>query len=256
MGTQDFAHVEVPQTEDAPPPLYTKGMLLSIASVVIVLGSFVGGFWLGQKRGIEVASGEDKARLEKILHKQESELVKLREIAAIKAKPKVSTTQVGELTFYNELPKQSAQPTPLHGQSNVLSKQASVIAHAQSDDTHKEAVRKMIEKELQQSMREEELQQSRKEVVQPIASKSTASATTGFMLQVASFQKKNDADTFASKLKAKGFESTVKRVKLNNLGIWYRIYMDGFATRKDANTERVRLEKMMKVKALVVKSGG
>ncbi len=256
MGTQDFAHVEAPQTEDAPPPLYTKGMLLSIASVAIVLGSFVGGFWLGQKRGIEVASGEDKARLEKKLHQQENELVKLREMAAIKAKPKVSTTQVGELTFYNELPKQSAQPTPLHGQSNAVSKQKSAIAHVQSDNAHKEAVRKMIEKELQQSMREDELQQSRKEVVQPITSKSTAIATTGFMLQVASYQKKDDADAFASKLKAKGFESTVKRVKLNNLGIWYRIYVGDFATRQDANMERTKLEKMMNVKALVVKRGG
>ena len=247
MGTQDFAHVEAPQSEDVPSPLYTKGMLLSIVSVAIVLGTFVGGFWLGQKRGIEVASGEDKARLEKMLHKQESELVKLRKMAATQTKPKVSTTQVGELTFYNELPKQSAQPTPLHGQSNVASQGDSAIEGAQSDEAYKEAVRKMIEQELQQSMRGEGFQ--------PIASKDTAVSTAWFMLQVASFQKKDDADTFASVLRTKGFEPIVKRIKLNNLGTWYRIYVGAFATKQEANAERVRLEKIMKVKALVVKSG-
>ena len=247
MATQDFAHVEAPQTEDVPSPLYTKGMLLSIVSVAIVLGTFVGGFWLGQKRGIEVASGEDKARLEKMLHKQESELVKLRKMAATQAKPNVSTTQVGELTFYNELPKQSAQPTPLHGQSNVASQDDSVIAHTQSDEAYKEAVRKMIEQELQQN---------HKKTTRPIASKSTLSAATRFMLQVASFQKKDDANAFSSVLKSKGFEPIVKRIRLNNLGTWYRIYVGDFATRQDANAERVRLEKMMKVKAFVVKSGG
>ena len=254
MGAQDFAHIEAPQTEESSSPSYTKGMVLTIVSVAVVLGTFMGGFWLGQKRGIEVASGEDKARLEKILREQEEELVKLREVAATKPEPKVSTTQVGELTFYNELPKQSAQPATLHSGVTGAQKQPSAV---QSDAEHRDAVRKMIEKELQQSIQEEELQQSaQKSVVKPTTKKQVRSTpSTGFVLQVASFQQKGDAQHFLAKLKKNGFSPIVKRVKLPNLGVWHRVYIEGFDTRKDAEHARERLKKSMKITALVVKGG-
>jgi cell division septation protein DedD len=259
MATQDFAHIEAAQTEEAAPASYTKSIVITIVSLVVVLGTFMGGFWLGQKHGIEVASGEDKARLEKMLRKQEDELKKLRDIAALKAETKVSTTQVGELTFYNELPKQPAQPEGLRGKRDVMLINKPVIAKTEreaSDAKRREAIRKMIEKELQQGADEtvkKKVAVSAVKPAKPIVSKVVRAG--GYILQVASFQQEADANKFLSKLRKHGFSPVVKQVTLPNLGIWYRVYLEGFASRKAADDVRNQLKKTMNIKALVVPSG-
>ncbi|MDQ6968763.1 MAG: SPOR domain-containing protein [Mariprofundaceae bacterium] len=249
MAVQDFAQVEVPQIDVEKPLTRVKTMFLTVLSVLLVLGTFMAGFWLGQKQGIETASGEDKAHLEKLLREQQKEMNLLRQEAATKqAEPKVSTTQVGDLTFYNELPHQSVKPAPLHATRTPkkgVSTRTSV--HVPSSTLE---MRKMIEKEMHQSA---------KKVTKIITPKSvnvndSKAKQRGFVLQVGSFQKQADADAFVPKLTKRGFSPLIRRVELPNLGVWYRVYIAGYDSKKAALKAKKAVKKSLNITALVLKA--
>jgi len=245
MGTQDFAQIEVPQVEIEKPLTHVKTMVLTVLSVLLILGTFLGGFWLGQKQGIETAAGEDKARLEKLLREQQDEMQLLRQEAAKqKDQPETSTTQVGDLTFYDELPLQSVQPAPLHGTQvteNPLPTQTVENTNIVSPSTLE--MRKMIEREMRQS--------PQKKIV---AVKSSKAKAQGFILQVGSFQKQADAEGFLPKLTKQGFVPSVRRVELPRLGVWYRVYITGYASKEAANRAKDAVKKSLNITALVLKN--
>jgi len=253
MGAQDFAHIETAQVEVRKPLTHVKTMLLTALSVLLVLGTFMGGFWLGKKQGIETASGEDKARLEKLLKEQQDEMQLLRQEAAKqKVQPEVSTTQVGDLTFYNELPSQSVKPAPLHA-TNASKKSLATHSSHQAPSASTLEMRKMIAKEMYQGSTKN---------VKPVASKVTAHAVSmdngkpkkkGFILQVGSFQKQADANAFLPKLTKQGFLPTVRRVELPSLGVWYRVYITGYASKLSANKAKNTMKKSLNITALVLK---
>jgi len=257
MATQDFAQIEVPQEEVEKPLTHVKTMVLTVLSVLLVLATFMGGFWLGQKQGIETAAGEDKARLEKLLKEQQDEMQLLREAAAKqKIKPEVSTTQVGDLTFYNELPDQSVQPAPLHA-SNTAEKAVPTqkTSHAHTPSASTLEMRKMIEDEMRQmppktigTVKPKLL--SKAIAAQPIKS----NPQHGFMLQVGSFQKQHDADAFLPKLRKQGFLPSVRRVELPKLGTWYRVYIGGYESKKAANKAQAVVKKALNITALVLQA--
>ena len=251
MAAQDFAHIEIPQEEVEKPLTHVKMMVLTVLSVLLVLGTFMGGFWLGQKQGIETAAGEDKARLEKLLREQQDEMKLLRQEATKqKAQPKVSTTQVGDLTFYNELPRQSVKPAPLHATNSTeqVSSTQNAPAHASLASTLE--MRKMIEKEMRQT--------PQKDVQKVKVSKSIMNdrkfKKQGFMLQVASFQKQADADAFLPKLTKQGFSPVIHRAELPNLGVWYRVYITGYGSREAANKAKDAVKKSLNITSLVLKN--
>ncbi|PCI45606.1 MAG: hypothetical protein COB41_01225 [Proteobacteria bacterium] len=245
MAAQDFAQIEVPQVEVEKPLSHVKTMVLTVLSVLLVLGTFMGGFWLGQKQGIETAAGEDKARLEKLLREQKNEMALLRQEAAKQKEPEeASTTQVGDLTFYNELPSQSVQPAPLHAESvpgKHLLVKTMVNANIPSSSTLE--MRKMIEKEMRQSpQKKTAVVVHRKAEVQ------------GFILQVGSFQKQADADAFLPKLTKQGFSPLVRRVELQKLGTWYRVYISGYDSKEAANKAKDTVKKSLNITALVLRA--
>ncbi|MCK5307303.1 MAG: hypothetical protein KAJ73_01705, partial [Zetaproteobacteria bacterium] len=112
MAGQDFAQIEAPQPEDVRPVGRSKVLLLTIMALAVVAGGFMVGFMVGHEMGMQKATSDDDERLLTQLKQQQGELARLRSEAQ-KQQPEVSTTQVGELTFYNELPKQSVDPEPM-----------------------------------------------------------------------------------------------------------------------------------------------
>ncbi len=256
MGTQDFAQIEVPKVEVEKPLTHVKTMVLTVLSVLFVLGTFMAGFWLGQKQGIETAAGEDKARLEKLLREQRDEMQLLRQEAAKqKEQPKTSTTQVGDLTFYNELPRESVKPAPLHAKKvseKSMSPQTVVNVDAPSASTLE--MRKMIEKEMHQSPQEAVIVVAAKLPPKPVSVNNVTLKKPGFILQVGSFQKQADANAFLPKLTKRGFLPSVRRVELPNLGVWYRVYITGYASREAANKAKNMVKKSLNITALVVKN--
>jgi cell division protein FtsN len=245
MGAQDFAQIEVPQVAVEKPLTHVKTMVLTVLSVLLILGTFIGGFWLGQKQGIETAAGEDKARLEKLLREQQNEMQLLRQEAAKqKEQPETSTTQVGDLTFYNELPGESVKPAPLHAkQVSEKSLPTQAVKNTSIVLPSTLEMRKMIEREMRQSPQKK-----------MVAVKSSKAEAQGFILQVGSFQKQADADAFLPKLTKQGFSPLVRRVKLPNLGVWYRVYITGYASKEAANRAKDAVKKSLNITALVLKN--
>lgn len=144
MAGHDFAQIEAPQPEDVRPMGQSKVLFLTIVALAVVAGGFAIGFMVGQEMGMQKATSEDEARLVAQLKKQQQELAILRETAK-KRLPEVSTTQVGELTFYNELPQQSVDPEPLQMHVSPAKQSAKAVKEpVQTGETSSEKLLKQI----------------------------------------------------------------------------------------------------------------
>ena len=257
MAAKDFANIDVPQVEVEKPLTHVKTMLLTALSVLLVLGTFMGGFWLGKKKGIEAASGEGKAKLQQLLKEQQDEMKLLRQEAAKqKVQPEVSTTQVGDLTFYNELPGQSVKPAALHApdasgkRSSIHTSQPKVSASA---STRK--MREMIEQEMRQLPKKNVKVVAPKQSSHSVSMGHSKAQKQGFVLQVGSFQKQADANAFLPKLTKRGFSPMIRRVELPSLGVWYRVYVTGYASRSAAGKAKETMKKSLNITALILKAG-
>ncbi|HVY55543.1 MAG TPA: SPOR domain-containing protein [Thermodesulfobacteriota bacterium] len=62
----------------------------------------------------------------------------------------------------------------------------------------------------------------------------TQKAGAGFTVQVASYRDRGDADALAQKLTRKGYRAFVAEAELPGKGIWYRVRVGRFGTRKEA----------------------
>jgi len=249
MTGKDFAHIEAVADEgvqDERPFSHTFQMLMVGLVLVILMAALAVGFWLGRNQGVEIASSQDKARLQSLIQKQESELKNLRLVAKQQHKTDdVSMTQVGDLMFYNDLPKQSITPPALH-----LGSEKPTV----SPQTLK--IRDMIQQEMaQQPM----LEKNKRQAVPPVsnikrkdAHQTSPQKQHHYQVQLASFQKQLDARLFSKKLDGKGVKSRIQAVTLPKLGVWYRVYTGSYVNRNDAKQALLELKNQIHVTGLVV----
>ncbi len=255
MAGQDFAQIEAPQPEDVRPMAQSKVLLLIIVALGVVAGGFAVGFMVGQEMGMQKAASEDEARLVAQLKKQQEELAELR-AAAKKRLPAVSTTQVGELTFYNELPRQSVDPEPLHMDSTPARQDVAAVKTPEetgaglSEKGGEALLKQIIEQELRQGS-------DKKSVKSSVAAPSLKSggSVEEYYLQVASFRKKNEAESFLPKLSRAGYEAVIRRVELPRLGVWYRVYTGPFASKQAAEAAKREVKSTLNITGLIVKGG-
>ena len=247
MAGQDFAHIESPRPpEDAPASGQMRVLILTLLALTVVAAGFAAGFYVGQEMGMEKASSASEAKLLAELKQQKEELAKLRAEAS-KRLPDVSTTQVGELTFYNELPKQSVDPEPLTQQGAAASApSAAGEAAAKPVPDSDVLLKQIIEQEL-----------SRGGSPARNATPTTASSPAGgeYLLQMASFQRESEAAGFLPRLEAAGFHGSVRRVDLAGKGVWYRVYAGPYASKGEAEKAKISAKSKLKINALVVKGG-
>lgn len=252
MADQDFAHIESPTPDEVRPAGQMRVLMLTLLALVVVAGGFAVGFYVGQEMGMEKASSRSEARLLAELKKQKDELAKLRAEAS-KRLPEASTTQVGELTFYNELPKQSVEPEPLEPGAGTQSTTNRGTAPAgqtkSSQESSDKSLRQIIEQELGRKG-------SSTASATPAAA-STVTSTMGgsYFLQLASFRKQGEAEKLMPKLDAAGFTGSVRRVELKGLGIWYRVYAGPYASKGEAEAAGREAKRKLNISGLVVKGG-
>jgi len=240
MAERDFANLDAPTPEDVRPMSQTKVLFLVLLALAVVAGGFAIGFMLGQEIGEEKANSEEKERLVKQLKLQQEELAKLRAEAKQRV-PQVSTTEVGELTFYNELPKQSVEPEPLTSTDSkaekALPKERVPAATADRSKGSSEALLKqIIERELGQNEAEPR-----------------HTVDGQYYLQLASFQKRADAEGFYPQLAKSGFKGLIKQVEVAGRGKWYRVYAGPYVSQRQAEQARSRAKEKLKISGLVVK---
>ncbi|MCS5709629.1 SPOR domain-containing protein [Candidatus Berkiella cookevillensis] len=74
-----------------------------------------------------------------------------------------------------------------------------------------------------------------------------------FIIQVASFRKREQADTLKAKLALSGFESNIQSIKIGSGETWYRLYLGPFNNRLAAENTHQKLESEQKINGLVLK---
>lgn len=253
MVDRDFAQIKAPMPEGGRPMGQMRVLLLTLLALIVVAGGFAAGFFTGQKIGVEKATSESEARLVAQLKQQQEELAKLR-AEAKNRQPEVSTTQVGELTFYNELPRQSVEPEPLQaeisagGQSAVSSREPETEKPLATSTS----LQQVIEQELQ-------LGADRKssDVSEASAGNSVKTVTSAgeYYLQVASFQKQTDAEKFMPKLNQAGLSGVIRRVELSGLGTWYRVYAGPFSSKQASEEAKRTVKSRLNITGLIIKGG-
>lgn len=231
MSGKDFAPSAMPTPESVRPISNSRVLLLSMLALAVVASCFAGGYWLGKETGMQLANSENETRLREELKQQKEEINRLR-TAASKQVPEASTVQVGELTFYNELPKQSVRPAPLSGSHKMPESQDPLRVVVQ------EAM-KSADKELA-GIRQEQFAQSQAEKY--------------YRVQLASFEQKSDAHLLLGKLSAGGIKAEVKQVDIPRLGTRYRVYSEKFAKREFAEKMQTRIKGLFHITGLVVLS--
>ncbi len=74
-----------------------------------------------------------------------------------------------------------------------------------------------------------------------------------FIIQVASFRKREQADALKAKLALSGFESKIQSIKIGSGETWYRLYLGPFNNRLAAEDTHQKLASEQKINGLVLK---
>jgi len=244
MADKDFAQVETSQfsVEQAyrersnPKPL----VLASLALIGVAV-CFATGFYMGEKFGKETSKSNKHMDLVNTLKAQQAELKALKEESKTWRQHEASTSQVGELTFYNELPKQSIVPEFIHAKDakkhQAISPSSSIsnTTHAALDNEKDDiqAVEKKLEHIIQQELN---------------------TSSRSFRIQVASFKSRSDAEIFLPKLKEIGVVANIQRVDLPNIGVWYRVYSATFGKEQQAIHAKLSIKEKLNITGIMIQN--
>lgn len=270
---RDFAQL---QTTARPPkgvgvPRLRVGLLV-LAIVAIVIAGFVGGFEMGRRQGHETAQNEARKELVAQIQAQQKELQLLRQQQSedqAKAKAEANALpsgDVGDLTFYADLPKQPVKPEPL---SQPVSKPT--MAAAPAPQSAPQSVSQPDKKPAaaapaspaakaapsQPAAAAPQGSQMVHAVIQrELAGQAPAPAAKGaYYVQVASFRDTQEAGRVQHRLTAIGLDSRLKRAAIPGRGVWYRLQAGPYASRHDAEAVRVDIAQKLHMKALLVHDG-
>jgi len=219
MARKDFAKVQAPQLD--PRGAGNMRTLLVVAGMLIIVGgSFSGGFMLGEQQGQAQAEHAGKQHLLDEIKKQRHELNSLKKTAAKKKNnPDNAERQIGDLTFYNTLPNQKVDPAPLDT-SQDKGRHANRVPTSQ----HK----------LPQLKKQSE----------PMGI---------FKLQLGSYQREEDADGLKERLKKKGFHGVVEQTMVSGLGLWFRVYTGPYPNTGMAEQARSAIQAKMHITGLLLR---
>ena len=84
--------------------------------------------------------------------------------------------------------------------------------------------------------------------------KETAPVREKFLIQLVAYQQKSKADELAGKLKSLGYAPRVEVTSLPDKGKWFRVIMNGFQTREDAQKAADKISRSIKGLNCVVRS--
>jgi len=244
VAGSDFAKVEgLSRTVPAKSAGSVQSVLLVAGILLVVVLAFSGGYWLGKEHGAQIAESAEKARLVEQIKQQEQEMAKLREEAKQRRKDAdVSTSKIGDLTFYNDLPKQSVTPAPLSGtgDSPVANLPATTpkpdvpvsAAPEPSPSSGDDLLRNIIQREM-----------------------AGGKVAAEYVVQVASFRGSDEASPLLKQLDTLGVKATVRPVDLAGKGRWFRVYVGPYGSRDEADKVRLKIKKALKIDGLVLRNG-
>ncbi len=250
MAARDFAEVSGPAPQGGG-GMNWRAMFVVVAGLAVVGGAFVVGYSLGEKRGRMLAEHAGKQRLLDEIARQKKELAKLKKNAAKKG-GKPGQTEVGELTFYNDLPRQAVTPAPLSGTEEAAAagghrkpSSARVAEHSAKPSAGHAGGEPDVGRIIQQTMKEEP---PRAHAPAP-----SAARDGDWRVQVGSYQRREDAEALASRARGQGFPATVEQTMVPNLGMWFRVYVGPYASREAARAAQARVRDAMHISGLLLR---
>jgi len=165
------------------------------------------------------------------LQNQQKELETLKQAVEKNLDKEAATSQVGELTFYNELPKQSIVPEPLHASEVSTRPAASNIVDQPMDDI------KAAEKKLDALIQDEMKTTSR-----------------SFRVQVASFSAEDDAKNFLPSLSKLGISPQIQKVNLATMGTRYRVFTNSYSDETNAMRAKQLIKEKLKIDGILIQN--
>ncbi|MBL4775938.1 MAG: SPOR domain-containing protein [Mariprofundus sp.] len=233
MAGQDFAHNAAPSHHATP----SAGLasVLPIAAILFVAGAcFSAGYWLGANdieqtgNNTDVDAMEAKLMVKNAAIKLHQARIETLEEMAAQWKSKAGQgahTKVGELSFYNDLPKQSVTPASVSAKKEpaALAKSKPVNIHPALPLSPKPLVKKAL-------------------------------LDHDYRIQIASFRSASDAKPVQKKILKAGFPAFVQQVDLADKGQWFRVYAGPFASKASAQEHKRQIEQHMNLTGLLIRS--
>ncbi len=234
MSDKDYVQLQTTQFESkrASQATNPKPFLVASLGTALAIICFTAGFLVGEKYSAETTQSLKHEALLASLHKQQKENEHLKQAAEKQRLETDKKEQVGELTFYNELPKQSVMPEPLSDSKKALPPTSQTSNTAPQDD---EAEIKATEKKLN-----------------AIIAQEMNTSSLKFHIQLASFKQQEDARTFVAQLKNIDIDATVQPVNLVKIGTRYRVNTTAFTQQHQALRAKQLVEKTFGVSGIII----
>jgi len=208
-----------------------KLFLISAGMIVSALAGYAVGYFVdtGKTPSILVpreADNENRELLGRIEELQARIQGMKAELDKQKQELKKPATDVGELTFYHELPKQSVTPEPV----------AETKVEPQHKRDEKSMISKVISKEIQKS--------GKQKPVKP---------ASRYRLQVGSFRAEADATRLKRRLTGWGMDAFVKKTNVPGYGWRYRVYTGPYADREGVDSANLLVVKKLHRMGLILR---
>jgi len=234
VARRDFALNEAPSR---PQGSAVSALMPVLAIVMVALLCFAAGYWFGQTQapksqqmdaGDRVSQAEYDNLHARFIEQQKQldalgvELAKWKALANRDA-----SSRLGELQFYETLPKQPVMPAPLA--SATAGNPAPEAASPEKPAGGQDLLAGIIGREMQ-SLRQGE-----------------------YRIQVGSFRSRSEAAPLRKKLEDAGFASFSEAVDLGEKGRWVRVYVGPFSSRSRAESARRELKERLKISGLLLR---
>ncbi|HXH72548.1 MAG TPA: SPOR domain-containing protein [Mariprofundaceae bacterium] len=240
MAGSDFAKLEAPGRAVAPKSSGFSSFVLVAGILLVVALAFSGGYWLGKEHGAQIAESAEKARLVEQIKQQQEEMAKLRQEAQQQRRDAdVSTSRIGDLTFYNDLPKQSVTPAPLSGTGVAPPDEMASPAEQPAPQPNSQTTAKAAGDDLLRNIIQREM--------------TGGAASAAYVVQVGSFRSSPETAPLLKSLAGLGVHASVRQVDLKEKGQWYRVYAGPYPSRDEADKARLQIRKNLKIDGLVLR---
>ncbi|MDQ6950661.1 MAG: SPOR domain-containing protein [Mariprofundales bacterium] len=237
----DYAKSATPIRTDSIKQTRPGGMrtaVVVVALIGVVVAAFLGGYQLGQHYKSEQLQVEAKRVLQQRFDQQAQEISDLQEKLVITEKkrpppPAKKTSEVGELTFYNDLPN-----------AKVYSNRDAATPKLKPKRKPKHpSVAKVATRRVERG------------VADIIAQTRQSAILTGRALQIqlASFAHESDAELLKQRVLLQGMISVVRPVMLSGKRNVFRVMVGPYPTMKQAMADKRRLHATLHLAGLIVR---
>ncbi len=241
MAGQDFARVEASREAgrgdgawgaSAGALAFGIGLALGLAAGWGAASALLRG---GGASDAEQARQADRiAALEKRIAERDDEIKALKEKLARLSQP---DRQVGELTFYSELPAEPVTPAPLPGEPAAPSRGAEGRARAAHPSPQ--------EKDMLAGIIQREIARDDARKPQP--------AHGAWRVQAASFRARADAEALVRRLAEQGFHASIRDARRASGERWHRVMLGPWRTRGEAERAASRLKAKAGLRGIIVR---